>query len=240
MSESTLDSLSKAINVHAILKKLLSSNEPPNESLLARATYLNAQFIWESADGYIVLRENNKITASRLLLRPMIETILWMAATEDHPDLFYRWIYSQLREERKVLFANISTPENQNQISQRYEQTIRDIRSLFEIEHPNAIFGNHEIGLLSALQEAGKKSGKNLERHYHEAYRTYCQYSHATFNSKAGNWEVLHPLDDDYYVFWAQTLALISISNHTKISVPDISFWIEDIKRNAPYRSETV
>jgi hypothetical protein len=220
------------------MQAVLGSNSCPKGSILAGTTYLNARFIFEVIDGYLELLESGKNTAAKLLLRPAIETVLWMAATEDHPDLLYRWVCFQEREERKVFLQVAKDPQVKTVIEQQYKQRADNWQAGFESEYPSATSDNSDLNLLGALTEAGKRNSHKLDGLYHEFYRTYCQHSHGTFMFKAGEWDNIHPIDDDYVAFWSLTLALLSLKNHAKVKIEDADLdeWIVDLQNTSRYK----
>lgn len=238
MEPETVPSFDKAIRINKLLSELLTSSTCPDSSILAVMTCLNVRFIYEAAEGYIILQQMGKDAAARQMIRPIVETVLWMAATEDQPDLLFRWIFTNEEEERKLLLANISEASAQQFIHHQFDQRADDIRSKFEKEFPHSTLDCSKISLLCALQIAGKRTRQNREKPYHELYRTYCQYTHATLNAKADYWDSMHPIDDAYVVFWGQSLALLSLKNHASIQTADddVDAWIEDLQKSSCYK----
>jgi hypothetical protein len=238
MTEPRTNSFEKALKLHRLMQEILASNSCPNESILAVTTCLNARFIFEAIDGYLDLLEGGKNVAAKLLLRPVIETVLWMAATEDQPDLLYRWICSQEREERKVFLQVVKDPQMRSVIEKQYKQRADDWRVRFESEYPSSTQDNSDLKLLGALDSAGRRKGQKRDGLYHEFYRTYCQHSHGTFMFKAGEWDNIHPIDDDYVAFWSLALALLSLKNHANVKIEDAELdgWITELQKTSRYK----
>jgi hypothetical protein len=238
MEQESITSFDKAVRLNQLLADLLTSNTYPDSSVLALMTCLNARFVHEAAEGYIILRKAGRDAAARQMLRPIVETVLWMAATEDQPDLLYRWVCTNYREEKKTILENVADKNTRSLIEKKFTQQSDDTRSFFEREHPGSTLSDEKLGLLSALKIAGERTGQNRERLYHEFYRPYCQYSHATLNAKAGDWNSMHRIEDDFIPFWGQSLALLSLKIHTGIQTAedDVDAWIEDLQTSSRYK----
>jgi hypothetical protein len=123
-------------------------------------------------------------------------------------------------------------------LEQQYKQRADVWRAKFESEHPSSTLDNSDLKLLGALTKAGNRNSQKMDGLYHEFYRTYCQHSHGTFMFKAGEWDSIHPIDDDYVAFWSLALALLSLKNHAKVQIEDADLdeWIADLQKTSRYK----
>ncbi len=217
------------------LAGLLTSSLPQECSVLAEATFWNAKFISETTGGFIALQKTGLMEASKLLIRPMIETVLWMAATEKEPEVLYRWVFKQVSDEKKALKRLVGAI-HEKALADSYDNELRSIRGRMQSEHPCLTFLDCDIDLKSALRQTPNPERKGLEMAYDESYPTYCQYTHGTFRVKAGQWDLMHPLNDNYYVGLSIACAVISLKNHAAIWSTNGQEWLGKLQDIPRYR----
>lgn len=64
-----------------------------------------ASHINRAVEGYVLLRQQFRLDASRLLIRPAIEAAIKILAVRNQPDLLYRIAYSERLEDKKWIGA---------------------------------------------------------------------------------------------------------------------------------------
>ena len=81
------------------------------------------------AEGFIFLRKSGRIDASKLLVRPLTETMFRVVAIQKNPELFYRIAYSEtigeaqgIAERKKTLAAMLANVAELG--AERMEETI--------------------------------------------------------------------------------------------------------------------
>src|SRR5437870_5415950 len=66
---------------------------------------MSAGHINRALDGYVLLRKASRIDASKLLIRPALESAIKILAVKKQPDLLYRIAYSERLEDQKWIGA---------------------------------------------------------------------------------------------------------------------------------------
>src|SRR3981081_1013085 len=88
---------------NALCDAITSQEGKPHPAYSFSYLYYSAGYVNRAADGFVVLRENGRIDASKLLVRPAIEAMFRMTAVSQKPELFYRIAYNEHEENLKWL-----------------------------------------------------------------------------------------------------------------------------------------
>jgi hypothetical protein len=75
----------------------------PHRGLEYQFPFYSASHINRAIEGYVLLRQQLRLDASRLLIRPAIEAAIKILAVRNEPALLYRIAYSEHLEDRKLL-----------------------------------------------------------------------------------------------------------------------------------------
>jgi hypothetical protein len=96
-----------------LLSDLVAELEPAINSLGDRVTkgveemycFHAARYINKAVDGFVVLRQNDRVDYAKLLVRPALETMLRLKAVQAQPPLFYRIMFTDALEDDQWLHA---------------------------------------------------------------------------------------------------------------------------------------
>lgn len=145
--------------------------------------YYSDRMINEAIMGYIVLRNSGQIPASKILIRTALEAAFRLTAVQKKPELLFRIIYSEMIKDKKLIAgaSEFTQREAKASIEGQWEEYKKDYAAL----NPSLPMQEVELNIFETAKAAGLIDSYNL------SYRTYCQFSHATFRVMAGAFDSL-------------------------------------------------
>ena len=202
------------------VQNILSQIDDQKEAPTMEIAYLceKAKFVNRTALGYICLRQNNFLIASKILIRPALEATLSAIAVIKQRGILFRKLYSEMMEEKRFY----SEAEFQKMWEEFQEVTLK-------------IAPDYPIELKRIrIEEIAKIAGE--EGTYQTAYKLYCNFSHGTM--RAGGDRHLFTDSSDTTIFaWC---VLFLLEEFRKLGCPEtpdlsdfrkrlLSFWKEEI-----------
>ena len=167
-------------SLEAQLTHALNSLEGKTPKVIADRYFVQtASHIHKAIDGYLVLRKEERIDSSKLLVRPAIEAMIRVQALRAKPEIFYQLAYSERLEDHKwfrpaAAKAGIAYDKDPDPPGwSKFEDAFRE-------EFPGVALKKDRLTLRDAAVAAG------LEQYYDSHYRLYCQYSHAALRAMGG------------------------------------------------------
>ena len=170
-----------------------------------------------AADGYLVLRQAYRVTASKLLIRPTLEVIMGGVAVENERGLLIRKAYSEWEEWGKMLKDAVSKMRH-NQLWDEFEKKVR-------LEAPNCPIVCESIGL-KKISEIAK-----MEKHYEISYRIYCKFTHGALEAIAGNLDSITDDSDSQVMIWGVFQAIGLLGRQTPAFFPEMKPLFERVDR---------
>lgn len=164
-----------------------------------------------AVEGYIQLRQANRVDASKLLVRPIIEFWFRLRAVFEKPELFYRIIFGE-REKRSTWLRAIArlggAPFDESAEAQEWERFRQHCISA--IERCDVL--DKPVTVETLATAAG------LQKYYDTHYRTYCMFTHGHLEAVIGNFNPMTDSEDNLVVCLAgihviQVLASIGATN---------------------------
>lgn len=150
--------------------------------------FYSANQMNKAAEAYLILRDGQRIDASKLLVRPMIEIMIRTRAAVTKPRLFYRIILTERLKRREWLKgaakrkgASYDPSPEAADWATFHEHCIDKI--------PDSDLTNKDLSVRAAAKELG------LEAYYDSFYPLYCAYTHGAFEAVMGK---LDPISDAY------------------------------------------
>jgi len=144
--------------------------------------YLNVgKYILGAADGYLILRRQNRVDASKLLVRPAIEAMVRVHALRQKPEIFYQIAYSERLEDHKWLRAAAEKTGMPYAKDDPDPPGWGEFEKAFQREFPKVPLERSKLSLRDAAVIGG------LEDYYDSHYRLYCQYTHAALRAMGGH-----------------------------------------------------
>jgi hypothetical protein len=132
----------------------------------------SADHVNRVAEGFIFLRKSGHTNASKLLVRPLIETMFRVEAIRKKPELFYRIAYSETVVEDAKWIGSAAS-----RAGLTFDEAAHSIRfgqfkeQLWE-QLPNVALEDKYISVWE-IAEVAEMAG-----YYGSHYRTYCRYTH--------------------------------------------------------------
>lgn len=143
----------------------------------------------KAADGYLLLRNNGRVDASKLLVRPAIEALFRIQALRTKPGLLYQLAYTERLEDHKW-FRPAATRLGKTYDRDSDPPGWRDFENAFQKEFPSTSLNRQKI----SLRELAAITG--LAAYYDTHYRLYCQYAHAALRGMSGHSDDLSDPED--------------------------------------------
>lgn len=142
------------------------------ENVLDRYLDFGATHANETVDAYLLLRQTRRLKASKVLVRPAIESFIRMTAINCDPTLLYRVVYGERRARNVWLNAwarRVNAPDDAEDEERDWEQ-----------------FKNHCITEIAGtdtkdadLSIEALASAAGLQPFYDHHYRVYSNFTHA-------------------------------------------------------------
>ncbi len=142
----------------------------------------------QCAEGFCYLRESGRIDASKMLVRPVIESMFKLVAVHKNSAIFFRIAYSEYIEEKKW-FNNPSNPmskTNLDLLTQQWEE----FKKLFQKQFPSHSINETECSTYQAAEVA-----ESID-FYNSHYRMYCKFTHGAFRAISGGMRSFDDFDN--------------------------------------------
>jgi hypothetical protein len=130
----------------------------------------SAAHINRASEGYVFLRQASRNDASRLLIRPAIETMIQLLAVKKQPDLLYRIAYTEWRKEKTWLGGS----------GVEHEKHWDEFKGVYTTQFPEHCLVEKQLSLECAAVVAG------IGPYYQSHYRLYCQFEHSAIRAVTG------------------------------------------------------
>ena len=188
--------------LQGLLRKTLNSYRGP-VSLERRHLMHSANFIVGAAEGFMVLREKKLFHASKVLIRPILESLLWSAIIVRKRGVLFRKAYTEWDEERKLRPAEGES--DARAMLQNIIKTIKDEESDYPILCKK----------VRLWDEAPILEMPDLRK----IYGTYCNFTHATMLAAQGHLDEVTTPQDTIFVAWCVLMTLVHLDRFVNIDV---------------------
>ena len=164
-----------------------------------------AAYVNKAADGYLLLRKNERADASKLLVRPAIEALFRIQALRTKPKLLYQFAYTERLEDHKWFrpaAARLGKPYDRDPDPPGWD----DFEKAFLKEFPTISLERKKISLRDVAEIAG------LAEYYDTHYRLYCQYAHAALRGMSGHSDDISDPEDSRVMVLCAFAAVAAIA----------------------------
>jgi hypothetical protein len=151
------------------------------KGLLEEYQFHAASHINVAAEGYIYLRNSQRIDASKHLIRTAIEAVIRLRAVQEKPQLLFRIAFTEFNEDKK--WASSLQERDVSGTITKIENKWTDFKRAYKAKYPEHPLVEEKL----SLRRAAECAGTGLERYYDSAYRLYCRYTHAAFRATSGS-----------------------------------------------------
>jgi hypothetical protein len=177
-------------------------NSPEAKYLVWGATHVN-----KIADAFILLREASRIHASKVLVRPVIETSFFVGAVVKRRGAVYWKARSEAEEDKK--FTSVDPKQ--------IEKDLEDFKQGLRAWDPNYPIQERNINAWEAADMIG------LSVMYQTGYRTYCQFTHGALRAVLGALDEFTDPIDTRVMCWCVLLVAGLLREHAGATVPDLT-----------------
>ncbi len=181
---------------------------------------LEEKYLWcmavavnQAADGFILLRRESRLVASKLMLRPAIEASIYARAALAEKKFYFEKVYAEWKNDLKLFEKD---PAKKKQEELRFDQ----FQARFKREHPG--YPAEKIKHSNFTFDAATYAGSDFVNIYEYPYRIYCQWTHNTMRSVLGN---LPPTDhiDSSIMCWCVLNVLDLLKGRCPAVIPDLT-----------------
>src|SRR4030095_15993168 len=194
-------------NLLAAAVDSLGGVNPPSRE----AGYLGwaAAHLNRTIEGYVWLREPGRVCASKLMVRPMVETVLYALAVMKGKGFLFRKAFTEWDEEGKLYGRDKS-------LKSRHLRELEVLVKEWRKADPSYPFKRKIVKCRDAAEIAG------LLPVYESAYRIYCKFTHGAMRAVQGDLDdMTDPLDTQIGI-WCALVMLAELQRHTPAHVPDL------------------
>ena len=226
MNKNNLPSESESLQLLDELQSILSDvlNDIEIKSipkLEARYLVWAAISIKQAAHGYIILRKANSLEASKLLIRPIMESFIYTNAVMKNHGFLYRKYHSELLEEKKLPRHKTVTEAD---IKKEMDEATNKAKTYFKTFDANYPFTEKKVNVSDAAKLA------DLSELYDVGYRVYCKFTHGAMIATTGGLNEITEDVDTPLVASFLLLILDLLQRETPAKVPDL----EPYKKRLP------
>lgn len=195
--------------LQGLLHKSLNSYSG-HVSLERRHLMHSANSIAGGAEGFLVLREAKLFPASKVLIRPILESLLWSSIIARKRGVLFRKAYTEWSEEKKLRPA-----EEEAEAQAALQEMIASIKG----EQPDYPIECKKVKLWDEAQILMMPSLRSI-------YGTYCNFTHATMHAAQGHLDEVTTPQDTIFVAWCVLMTLENLRLYTDVDVADLQpFW---------------
>jgi len=220
-------SLVFASELQTLLAKAL--NSIAGKTTEAEVSYLvwGATHVNKTVAGYVELRKQQMVHASKLLIRPVIEATAAVIAAIKKPEFLFQKAHSEYQQDKKLIGEFRKLLEKTGQPTTAVQQQTADAEKSWQRferkwtrirpAHPKK---RGEIKFPAVLHAA------DLDPWYAQ-YRLYCQFTHGALRAVAGDLDDMTDPADNLVISWLTLMMLDQLRKHAPVQVPDLQPFLE-------------
>lgn len=178
----------------ALINALNRHGDKRLEGMLETFQVCQTLQIARSSEGYLLLRNSGRFEASKLLVRPAMEAIFRIKAVQREPDLLYRILYTDIKDNETWL--NRTSPNTEDKGSNELEK----FTEVYRKQYPS-----HQIETTKIkIEQIAIKA--DLAKYYNTHYRLYSKFTHGSLKALLGHLDSFETTDTEamlLFVFYA-------------------------------------
>jgi hypothetical protein len=147
--------------------------------------------IWAKmvTEAFILLRREGRMDASKLLVRPVMETMFRVHAVRAQPELLFQIAYTERLEDQKWV-RRAAARAGKVYDDKSEEDQWNAFKHMYQEQCPAHALDETKISSFEVAAKAG------LGPYYDSHYRTYCKYEHAALRAIGGSLNDLTDSED--------------------------------------------
>jgi uncharacterized protein DUF5677 len=217
------NSLAFASDLQVLLANALDSIA--GKTTEAEISYLiwGASHVNKAAAGYSELRKRHMIHASKIMIRPVIETTAAVVAALKQPGFLFRKAYGEYKEDKNLLVEFRKLLEKDNQPTAPLQQQLKELERNWEQ------FNQHWIKTRPHVPKKSEKLRFPDVLHcadlgaWYAQYRIYCQFTHGALRAASGDLDEMTDPADNLVIAWLTLITLDQLKKFAPVEVPDLA-----------------
>jgi hypothetical protein len=183
------------------------------KSLEERYLWCMAVAVNQAAEGFILLRRESRLVASKLMLRPAIEASICANAALAEKKFYFQKVYAEWKNDLKLFEKD---PAKKKQEGILFDQ----FQARFKCEHSG--YPAEKTKLPISMFDAATYAGLDFLKIYEYPYRLYCQWTHNTMRSVLGKLPSTDHIDSSI-MCWCTLSILELLTGHSPAVIPDLT-----------------
>jgi hypothetical protein len=135
----------------------------------------------KAVEAYLLLRKSGRIDASKLLIRPCIESVIMVNAVRAKPESLYQIAFAEHSDDGK-LYGPAQRAAGLD-FDKKAEERWEHFKKVYGAEYPNHKCVDSKLSVIEAAKAAG------IEEFYNIPYRMYCRFTHGSLSATSGDFE---------------------------------------------------
>jgi len=225
MEEKSAEAISLALIVELQATLATTLDSIAGNTTEGEVSYLvwGATHVGKLLAGYTQLRNNQMKSASKLMVRPLMEATAKADAAVKKPGFFFQKVRAEHEEEKKLL------QEVRKIYDKRREPTHRIGQLLTGLENEWQKFEQNWIK--KRPQDAKNKKRYNFDDTlgeiglggWYAQYRIYSQFTHGTIRAAAGHFDAMTEPADNLIIAAFTLHILFALKTYAPVTVPDLA-----------------
>lgn len=173
--------------------------------------------------GYSELRKRHMIHASKIMIRPVIETTAVAVAVVTQTGFLFQKACSEYREDKKLLTEFRKIFEMSKQPTRPIEQHLAKLETDWEQfrQHwsqirPHDPLKSVELHFPDVLHAAGLDA-------WYAQYRIYCQFTHGAMRAASGDLDEMTDPADNLVIAGLTLIILDHLKKYASVELPDLA-----------------
>jgi hypothetical protein len=193
--------------------------EPKVSYLLWGALHMN-----RLVAGYSVLRKQHMTYASKVMIRPGIETTANVVAALKQPGFLFQKGFSEYKDQKNLLleFRRVLERDNPSTVHQEFvelERQWKQFKDYWTTVLPADLVKSKKLRFCDVLQNAGLND-------WYTQYRVYCQFTHGALQASSGDLDEMTDSADNLVIVWLTLIVLDHLKIFAQVEMPNLaSLW---------------
>lgn len=164
-----------------------------------------------ATDSYILLREVGRIHGSKILIRPILETVIAARAVTNEKGILFQKYYTQITKANKKFSKDAAHKA-------KTKKELEELKRIFLREDPAYPIKCKELQISTMAKAADLP-----DAFYGVGYSTYCEFTHGSLRAVNGKLNDATDSIDTSTVISCVLIVLCLLQKHTPAIVPNLA-----------------
>ena len=195
------------------------------KQITGEVSYLRwgASRICKIVEGYSELRRRQMMHASKILIRPVMETTAAVVAAFRETGFLFQKSYSEYEEDKTLLLEFRKNLKTANEQTGLVEQHLAELELSWEqSKRCWSQFQPHGPKKFEKLNFPGILDVAGLNGWYAQ-YRLYCQFTHGTMRAASGNFDEMTDPADNLVILYFTLIILDHLKKYAPVEMVDLA-----------------